>query len=507
MMGNLSGDLRGLQGRPFQFSLRGLMVVVLGVALGLSVVSLEKANWADGLATAVSAWMVLGLISQVRDLWGTFHGRADLSSDERWGWRFAVFWRVAVTSLLAGHYIINLLLERKLLALPEVSERFWAGGADLRNALFCVSLLVVLGSVPHSPHKWAASRWFHLLSIGGAVGAVLVCLAVWSNRMFLEHALFWLLLLMVLASVLQPARTRPRSPWGRMLGVVCGVMGVIGAVIWCLCVWSREMDIHYLVQLALEGIEASWSPQFAPEGVDPDTVARSEAFFWRSLLAAGFLVMNLVLMCQLADQWTRGRRRRLIWAVLLALSLAMTASYPIWFYTSGLHRVSPMFAYALEMGPLHRWVYALLLVVVLVTAATCRMIHDSNESARGAEVNWRQHPRSYYHERRPVIMLLVAAAVVACISSLASQQWNTWTFMVESLYNPFAYLIAAGFLLALQKSFWAWFQSSDSPPPEPPRLPLSRFCAIWLAMFVTAVFGIPTIAWFSFAIWLGPWYR
>jgi hypothetical protein len=48
-------------------------------------------------------------------------------------------------------------------------------------------------------------------------------------------------------------------------------------------------------------------------------------------------------------------------------------------------------------------------------------------------------------------------------------------------------------------------QTSDSSQAGPPKLALPRFCAIWLAMFLTAVTGIPTIAWFSVAIWMGPW--
>jgi hypothetical protein len=33
-----------------------------------------------------------------------------------------------------------------------------------------------------------------------------------------------------------------------------------------------------------------------------------------------------------------------------------------------------------------------------------------------------------------------------------------------------------------------------------------RFCSVWLAMFITAAIGIPTVALFSFAMWFSPWY-
>lgn len=493
-----SGDLQVSEERRFQFSLRGLMVLMFGVACGLSVVSLEKGNWAGGLLAAVSIWIILGLISQVRDLFRAFYGRSDLSGDERWGWRFAAFWRTAAASLLLGHHVVNLLLERGLLVLSEFPEAMFDVDTDLRDALLYLTLLIVLFSVPQSPPKRSASWRSRLLNIGGVFIAIVLCLLVWSNRWFLEYAFFWLLVLMVLASVLRSAPAQPRSPWRRVLGVVGGIVGGIGAVVCCLCFWSSQTLIYYLVHVALLGIENTLAPPFAIEGVSPDTVARSQAFFWRSLIAAGFVLVNLALIHQLAGQWTRGFRRRLIWAGLLLPSLAITTAYPVWLYTSGLRSASPFMADALEIGPLHRWVYALLVVIVLATAATYRIVHNSDESTQGPEANWRRNPRSYYHERRPLIMLLVVATIVACIADLVSRRW---------IIYPTAYLIAAGFLLALQKSFWAGYRPLNSQPAHPPRLPLPRFCAIWSAMFLTAVFGMPTLAWFSFAVWLSPWYQ
>ena len=58
--------------RPrFQFSLRGLMVLFLGVAVGLGWARL-CGRYGEGILAACTVWIVLGSMAQVRDLWRTF---------------------------------------------------------------------------------------------------------------------------------------------------------------------------------------------------------------------------------------------------------------------------------------------------------------------------------------------------------------------------------------------------------------------------------------------------
>ncbi len=460
MTDHRSGDARPLGRRRFQFSLRGLMVFALGVALASSAIASEGTNWSYGPLALVVICIILGLLNQVRDLWTTFHGRPDLSSDERWGWRFAVFWRVAVVCLWVGQYITAGLAARGILLLPEREGGFADTGSNLRHGLLCLSLLIVLASVP---------------------------------------------------TATQP-RHRPLQ--SRVLRAASLIVGVV----WCFVIWTLMTSHAHLVNVALQGMEASWPRRFAIQGLDPDMTARSRAFLWRSVWGIVFVPINLVLVHQLSQRWGRGLRVRLILTGLLALSLAMTAWYPIWVYSTGLHKTSPMMAEAMVMGPAHLWMSAVLLVIVFVTAATYRMVQPQSGSVGAEEPNWRRRPRSYHHERPGVIILLVAGTTLVDFVSdwLFWSQWFhwfhsppllafAWSFIESFLFVPARYMSLAVILLGLHRAWIGWSRSTDSSRAGPPTLPLWRFCAVWLAMFLTTVTGIPTIAWFSFAFWMGPW--
>lgn len=438
--------------RRFQFSLRGLMVVVFGVAVGLSMANLKRLGWEDGVLAAASTWIVLGLVNQVRDLWRTFHPRTDLTSDERWGWRFAIFWRVGVACLLLGYYAVTMLSGHEVILLAEIED-----GCD-----------------------WVGSS--------------------------LRHALFYLALVITLSSVLPMPRSRRRRPWSPWLALVGG----IAVALLCLLVWVYQTLVHLLVAVAIQGIEAAQRPRFLPEGVDADMTARTQLFFWQCCFAAGLALVNLGLTLALARRWTRGLKQRLVSTGLLASTLVISASWLIWIFARGLPLAFPIFIEAQQMGPLHRWLSALLLVFVLVTAATYRLVGSAGEPGGFPELSWRRAESRYYHERRLLILLVAAAMLVSLVPYFfqygggGSLDWR-WYLGGAICYGPFQ-LSALVLVVAVQAAFIRWRRLAGSQPAGPPKLPAARFGAVWLAMLLTALIGIPAIAIFSFSVWFSPWY-
>jgi hypothetical protein len=443
--------------RRYQFSLRGLMVLVFGVAVGLSIASIEGLGFADGVLAAAGAWIVLGLVNQARDLWSTHRGRNDLSRDERWGWRLAVFWRAGVAGLLVGYYLVSALVALQVIYLPESDDALWATGSDVRRAIFLVCMLIVLWSV-------------------------------------------------------LPARPAGRRGLRARVVDLAGV--AVGLVLCAMICWER-MSIQFLVAVAIQGIEMAWPLRFSPDGIELLPAARTARFFRECSLALPLTLINFGLTYGLAIQWSRGLGQRLAWSALLVIALPISAWYTIWVFTVAMPRAFPIMIEAQRHVPLHAWVSALLLVLVLATATTYRLVGSAAQPSDGTYLSWRRADGRYYHERRAAILLLafgIAVKVVVVVWYVAREfsfiglglGWQS--FATECLCNgqlllPLIVLSVAGYaVLRLGRGRLALRR--DCPTPISPW----RFGAVWLALFLTMAVGIPMIAIFSFAVWFSPWY-
>jgi hypothetical protein len=428
-----------------QFSLRGLLLLTFGVAVGLSAATLKNASWPDGLLAAAAAWMVLGLLNQAFDLWQTFHGQADLPDDVRWGWRFAFLWRLCIACLLTACYLTNALLHLEAVQLPEVDDTvLYATGPNLRRALFYLLLIVVAWSVP--------------------------------------------------------SRTRQRVPslWSPLIDVLAGV----AAVAWCLLLWSGMGMIHFFVHVAAQEIDNVASSRFAEEGLNVYSNAHWQRFFWYALVAAICVLLAVGITRQLARQWREGMWRRWRWAILLLPTVTVPTAFVIWLETYGLRATSPRFAEVQSLGPLHRWYVGIALLIVFVTAATYRFTEVPQAPCEEGEWLWRKQPERYYHERPAVLLFLICTAMVHPALALTQLSEYAWYAFADLFFD----LLLALALISLSRTFSMWFRPIDLASLGPPRLALGQFCAVWLALFATAVVGIPTLAALCFAIWLPPLY-
>jgi hypothetical protein len=116
-------DEQSPSGRPprLRFSLGGLLICIFGIAVGMAEARHDRSSWTDGLFAAVAAWGAIGLAQQARQLWRRFHGDKSLTENQRWGFRFAVFWRAGVVSLMIGGFVL--------------SQMEWEGSVVLANAV------------------------------------------------------------------------------------------------------------------------------------------------------------------------------------------------------------------------------------------------------------------------------------------------------------------------------------------------------------------------------------
>ena len=91
----------------WQFSIRGMLIFTVSVAIGASVsqtklsswvafiptdafdqnkVPLDiKTGWCGGLIATLIFWLCMGIFYQIRDLWASLSTRCDLDNQQRWG--------------------------------------------------------------------------------------------------------------------------------------------------------------------------------------------------------------------------------------------------------------------------------------------------------------------------------------------------------------------------------------------------------------------------------------
>jgi hypothetical protein len=462
----------------WQFSLRGMFIFTLSVAVGAAVVRCNMHSWLGtgkneydmkvgldgGLFAILVFWMVLGLIYQIRDLRSTLASNHTLIAEQRWGLRFEIFWRLTVTALLAMYFFISFLIDIGTLTLSEWAGLGWMDISVFRVSVVILLLLVLVGSVPHI------------------------------------------------------RREKPTSLFNRGLQLIVFML----AIVFCLERWIDLTFLPYLIHLATIGIDKAQPLKFA--SVDPRYYNfYSSLFFWWSLSSGLIVVVNWIILKQFAQQWSAGVKRRLILSGLLISGVALAGSFVIWIETTGFNKLSPFLADAGSDAPFHCWIAAALLILILASILTFRITADYNSLATSPQVSWRQNPNKYYHEKRWMLVLLAVAIVwfhfeiyfyqkdVAAKSMLAAgfnySRPLSLQELLESWFGlPTDYLWLSLILLSLHRAF-ARRKDPEHHQAELPRINPARFVSVWFAALAFMISGALVLVWMSFALWFNPWWR
>ena len=309
-----------------QFSIRRMLFATATVAVGCSIGCLKTEKWEEGVLAAAATWIIVGLSTQIVDLARVLREATDLTLAQRTGWWFAIVGRAGLAILLAGHFLLDSLLATKRVVLVGDGEPFGFGPLGykaVRDAIFAFSLIIVF-SDPNNCKRPTRFPWWSFATNALAALAATVLVSI------LLLNWFWISLLVHIA---------------------------------CL---SIAMHI----------------PHAPAEIVEPYADARTISFFNWALLGGGMVLIDLVLLQKLISCWSRCLRHRIVFVVLLAVSIALTAIHPIWVARRGLKDTSPCFAEVLMLGPQSRWYFAALLVALFSTAAARRLIDFSVGSAR-----------------------------------------------------------------------------------------------------------------------------
>jgi hypothetical protein len=437
--------------RPFHFSLRELMGIVFGLAVGFAAMRQSSVEWYEGLLVSAICWNILGLASQVFDLHLALRRTPNLSADLRTGGRFAIAWRLIAIALLVGYCTLEALRRQGLLTLPEVEGPIIAVGEALRNLLFYLALIMVLSSIPwRAPRPRRVAEFYRALKIAGWLPAAALCLSVWTA-------------------------------------------------------WPQ---ITFLVHLAISGIENAFPLRYANPDVDLDLLARSRRFAVHSCAAAALVPLNMWLTRRLSQAWSLTGRVPWTMIACLAMTLGTAAGYLFWLRTIGLPQFSPRFAENPTSAPWSIWLTAGLLLVLASGAASYRLVGLASGTAPTAMLHWRRAPRRYYHERGWTAFVLAIALAAKVFATLRS----AWLFDLGGALQffftwPENYIILAAFWLALCGAFRSLCPRCESTAAGQAPLAFGRFAGVWLASLITFLIAAPLIAWLSFSYWLLIGYR
>jgi hypothetical protein len=151
----------------WRLTFRDRLVLISAAVLGLYFGIIER-DWFWGGLAAISLCIAVGLAAQVYDLWRGSKGNEVWTSEERWGWRFAVVWRPVVICLMVVHFLLRALVKWKLLALAPGRGMISPGVSQIHDAVLLVAMFVAMASSPCIAERTRRRSWLADLLVGVA---------------------------------------------------------------------------------------------------------------------------------------------------------------------------------------------------------------------------------------------------------------------------------------------------------------------------------------------------
>ncbi|MEN6407649.1 MAG: hypothetical protein ABFC77_14410 [Thermoguttaceae bacterium] len=417
--------------------------VVFGVFWGI----IER-GWYNGAIAAISVGVILGLVAQIGDLRRGFVGQIALTSEERWGWRFAIAWRVVVVCLMVAYFFIRLLVPWKVLAFNTGRDIVLPGIAEIHDAVLLTAMIVAVGSslcfVTRAERRWWS--W---------PGELLAC---------------------VLACVLLAVTVRD------------------------------QLLVPALVHITIAGIEMSQPLQFSSESLAVYDTGRLVHFFDVTTAGVASVLVSLVLVRLLAWGWPRGRRWRAGLTAMLVASVVVTGAFSMKIALIEVPDITPALASRIPAPNLHEIMAAAALALLLVGSVARRWSTPPQIACVPKTAGWRCNEHRYYHERR---LLLLPLAVISLLMA-AYVGRTTWTIMIgcvrwwETLGwtvagvvgSPEACLCLALGILAVQCARSRNVAAQTEPPPLSPVI----FLLVGAALLAILVLGVPILGAWGFAL-------
>jgi len=367
-----------------------------------------------------------------------------LTSEERWGWRFAVAWRLAIACLMGVYFVVQLLIKWKVMVLDDGSNMsIWGFSAIMLEAVLLISMIVAIASAPRFTRRGAKRSWS------------------WAVEL----------------------------------------LGYIASVILCAILLMDSSLVTVLVHMAIAGMTLASPLALAPDVLATYGSARIAWFFDVTTAGVVSVVVSCGLLRLLSFRWWRGGRQRIYAGVLLAASLAITILLAGRIVLVEVPGISPILAANIVMPTPSQLTIAAVLTLMFVSAAARRWSEPpSNGFAIGSGF-WRREEQRYYHEHR-ILVFLLAGVLLAQLVGISLDLAFNWEWMGMGwcsafywLETPQGYLSLALIFLAVESVFSGRSECAGTAPAERPRLAPGLFLLIWSALlqswFAACQFSLP----------------
>jgi cytochrome c5 len=352
-----------------QFRLRTLFVLFFCSAVGLTVGTelpqqtltalgtVEESsglNWLYLLLGTGSTAMVLGLVQHIGRL-----RKIDLQTTGSEKFRsaisFAISWRIAVSIAITSCLITIMLYQQERIELPKRDSWLYYGNVFPDFFWYLCIMVVLASSVARSSTPSHTPRWM--------TPVLWICAAVIGMKVLTQRTL-----------------------------------------------------VHYLVYIAISGVEHHEALRFQREGAYSHHQADGFFFFWLSLAAVCCSIVGTAIVVWLLKEKNVWSARRVMAGSIATVLLGFSLGYSLWYYGWGLPREAPDFVAAGVCGTWLDWIGVALVTLVVVVVGGYQLAVDENTSFECENPNCEATP--LFHESLWIVLIFVGVILSHTVGHL-----------------------------------------------------------------------------------------
>jgi hypothetical protein len=408
-----------------------------------------RLNWHDAFLGAASAMIVVSLIQEAIIIKRYMHAALPGSKAMHCGARWGIISRAFLAALLAACLLLQLLVTRDYLRLPEDPD-------------------------------------------------------LYLYQDLLPLYLWWLCVILALSlaiSEASPSTATRRGNWPLEL------IAWIGGAVLAAFVLLNHTVVHMLVHLACAGVDAALKN--APKRYGLVSATEQWRFALLGMFAAGAVVLAAAAI-RITFRWRHTRRGLSLSAAVTAAVLLLGATaYCWWFYTTGFPQASPDMAEVGIKRAAHTWVGGLLLGAAAIAVGAQALARGDNAKRPDGQVISTFRPLIF---STSLVGLLAAAELIYLEQQIRSFLQMGFGIsplegLAEMLAEPSFYSHLAILVLTVQLAWRLFKGGANAPAIKVWPLSLQTFAEASLALATLSAVGLPTLAAASFSFWLGTWYR